>query len=500
MLPSPSAAAVNLSGVSFEVGAVDELLEADESAAASLGIATELGSPGGSGLGGLAIAVGDAVALAGSVAAAFAIGAAKLGSADRPALAFAAGFVLLGVLVFAARGCYRVYHASTSSWNDIRTAVPAVALNAWLLVGALSLFGVSGGRPAAGDGTIALVVLLSAVAVPAGRVVTRAAQRRTLPLRRVVVVGSGMMARRVARSLSWDPTVKLLGLVDDDPAHSDSVLGGTSDLPGLCEQLHVDQIVVAFSRTHPAEALERLRSLRSSVSVAVVPRYFELLSPRSSLREVAGIPLIELAAPQLGPAARAAKRLFDLVVTALLLTFLAPVMGVIAFLVKKTSEGPVLFRQERVGYRGRRFVIYKFRTMTSLSQEVPAALRGESEVDGPLFKMRDDPRITPLGRFLRRTSLDELPQLLNVLKGEMSLVGPRPFIPSESAQMRGHALRRFEVRPGLTGLWQISGRSMLSYEEVVRLDYLYVASWSFWWDLKIILSTPAKVLRGLGAF
>lgn len=501
---APSATtAVKLSGVSFDAPPIDELLEIEDTSVASLAPAADLAPSRGTGSAraGLILAIGDAVALAGAAALALAVRSTSGPGADAGAeLACGGAFVVLGLALFAARGSYRAdSHSLTTGWNDLRVIVPGVAVIGWLLVGLSALVG---GRDhvVVGDGSVALVVLFAALAVPATRLASRTAQRRTRHLRRVIVVGSGMMARRVARSLAWDPCLKVLGLVDDDPHNSDSVLGGTDDLPALCTRLQVDQVVVAFSRTHPAEALERLRAVHCSVDVAVVPRYFELLSPRSNLRELGGIPLVDLAPPQLGPAARTAKRLFDVVVSALVLVGVAPLMAVITLLIKLTSEGTVLFRQERTGYHARPFVIYKFRTMTSRSQDVPADLRAMSEVDGPLFKMREDPRTTAVGRFLRRTSLDELPQLFNVLKGEMSLVGPRPFIPSESAQMIGHALRRFEVRPGLTGLWQISGRSMLSYEEVIRLDYLYVASWSFWWDIKILLSTPAKVLRGVGAY
>jgi lipopolysaccharide/colanic/teichoic acid biosynthesis glycosyltransferase len=165
-----------------------------------------------------------------------------------------------------------------------------------------------------------------------------------------------------------------------------------------------------------------------------------------------------------------------------------------------SSPGPVLFRQERIGKDNKPFTIYKLRTMTHDAEQMRSQLESSNEMDGPLFKMRADPRATPVGRFLRRTSLDEAPQLFNVLRGDMSLVGPRPFVPSESSAIDGSAQRRFEFRPGMTGLWQVSGRSELTFDEMQRLDYLYVASWSIWWDFRILWMTPSRVFRGRGAF
>jgi lipopolysaccharide/colanic/teichoic acid biosynthesis glycosyltransferase len=168
--------------------------------------------------------------------------------------------------------------------------------------------------------------------------------------------------------------------------------------------------------------------------------------------------------------------------------------------IKATSPGPVFFRQERVGYRGKTFRIIKFRTMQAGAEEIKIDLRDHNDVDGPLFKLHNDPRVTPIGRFLRSYSLDEVPQLINVVRGKMSLVGPRPFVPDESAGIDGWAARRFEVRPGMTGLWQVSGRSDLPFEELRQLDYAYVASWSLWWDLKILWHTPGTVSGRHGAY
>ena len=194
------------------------------------------------------------------------------------------------------------------------------------------------------------------------------------------------------------------------------------------------------------------------------------------------------------------KRLTDIALSLVLLLVLTPVLIAIAISVRLTSPGPALFRQVRIGWRGQPFTIYKFRTMTTDAEELLIDLRDHSDVDGPLFKLHRDPRRTRLGAVLRKLSLDELPQLFNVIKGEMSLVGPRPFVPSESAAFTGWAARRFDVRPGMTGRWQVSGRNNMPFDELKRLDHEYVSQWSFWRDLQILLITPARVVRREGAY
>jgi exopolysaccharide biosynthesis polyprenyl glycosylphosphotransferase len=243
----------------------------------------------------------------------------------------------------------------------------------------------------------------------------------------------------------------------------------------------------------------RLQSLNDRVAISIVPRYFELLTWRSGVKEIAGLALIDVAPARLNLGSRIAKRSCDIVIGTVLLIFSVPALTVAAIAIKTTSPGPVLFRQQRIGKAGKPFTVYKLRTMTANAEHEQADLAADSQADG-LFKLQADPRITRVGRFLRRSSLDEVPQLWNVLRGDMALVGPRPFVASESSSINGFAQRRFEVRPGLTGLWQVSGRSNLTFDELQRLDYLYVASWSLWWDLRILWNTPARVLRGHGAY
>jgi exopolysaccharide biosynthesis polyprenyl glycosylphosphotransferase len=411
-----------------------------------------------------------------------------------------APFPLIALASLAINGLYTrwSHQLLVNSFVDFRNIVNSLAVAGILSLASQLWWEHHGVQPGVEPLMLVIAVGLSLVAIPSGRGLCRMAAQHADSRRgiRVLVLGSGTVARQLLRYLSWDSRITLLGCVDDEPARGQEVLGGLDDLPRLCDELAVDQVLVSFSRTHPVAALDRLRALRPEVAVAIVPRYFELLSPRSSVRELAGLPVVEVSRGNLSTAARVAKRCFDIVGSVALLGLTAPVICAAALAVKVTSPGPILFRQRRVGRERRPFVIYKFRSMTVGTEEC----RGRSDADGPLFKMHRDPRVTRVGRLLRRTSIDELPQLLNVLKGDMSLVGPRPFVASEAQHIVGASERRFEVRPGLTGLWQVSGRSNLSFDDLLRLDYLYVASWSLWWDLRILWHTPREVMKGLGAY
>ncbi len=346
-----------------------------------------------------------------------------------------------------------------------------------------------------------LMALPAIVVIPLSR---RLAKALPLPGRaqttRILIVGSGKVARRVVDRLSRVDSLEVVGMADDDPSPGEEVIGAIGQLPKLVAEHRVDRVLVAFSRTPSTETLSSLRELRGQVGVSVVPRMFEMLSWRSSLEELYGIPLLHVAPASLSVSARITKRTLDLVVASTILLLLSPVLLASAIAIKATSPGPVFFRQPRWGRRGEIFYIFKLRSMRTDAEAVRDHLMADNEVDGPLFKVREDPRITKVGAFLRKTSIDELPQLFNVLKGDMSLVGPRPFVPSEAAQIDGAAARRYEVLPGMTGLWQVSGRSELSYEDLRHLDTVYVSSWSLWWDLRILAQTPAAVLRRSGAY
>jgi exopolysaccharide biosynthesis polyprenyl glycosylphosphotransferase len=222
--------------------------------------------------------------------------------------------------------------------------------------------------------------------------------------------------------------------------------------------------------------------------------------PRTTIRPVAGLPLLHMDHPEFTGVRRIIKEAFDKLAALAALVLAAPLLALLALIIRLDDGGPALFRQTRVGKDGRTFSVCKFRTMVRDAEARKAELADRNQQQGPLFKIRQDPRITRAGSWLRRWSLDELPQLLNVIAGDMSLVGPRPALPGEAAVYGDHVRRRLAVKPGMTGLWQVNGRADLSWDESVRLDLRYVENWSFMLDLQILWKTSAAVIRGSGAY
>jgi exopolysaccharide biosynthesis polyprenyl glycosylphosphotransferase len=251
-----------------------------------------------------------------------------------------------------------------------------------------------------------------------------------------------------------------------------------------------------------AEVIHDLSEL--GVHVDLVPSWSDVVGTRFDLHEMEGMPLLTMPRPSLGKSSLRLKRALDLAVGTIALLFLSPVFAVCAIAIKLDSPGPVLFRQRRVGRRDRHFEVFKFRSMhvdADARKEEVAALNfhGGANETG-MFKIREDPRVTRVGRILRRYSLDELPQLLNIVRGDMSLVGPRPLIETEDRQIEGRFRKRLDLTPGLTGLWQAHGRSEIPFEEMVNLDYVYVTNWSLWGDVKLLMRTCSIVMRGRGAY
>ena len=453
------------------------------------------------------------------VAAAFAVGVAGLAAGLGQGTArghhlglWIVAYLPLYTLAFSIYGLYRRERRRlfATSFPDLLymahallAAAAATAATSRLL---RDVWGIGPAITVTGAAAITVPALLT---VPVVRVIGGAvARRRGLVRSRVIILGSGVVADSVIRRLNSFDDIEMLGCVDDLGNYGDGgrgvsgvgLLGGVASLPDLCVELDADRVIVAFSPAAAPELADTLRQLPPHVRVSVVPRLFDLLTWRSHVDELHGLPVMDVAPPVLGLGHRALKRALDLVLSIAMVLVLLPSWIMIAILIKLTSPGPVLFRQERCGRGGRSFWIYKFRTMRLGADEEKAGLWHDNEVDGPLFKIKEDPRVTRVGRVLRATSLDEFPQLLNVIKGDMSVVGPRPFVVDEAGQIEGWAARRFDVRPGMTGLWQVSGRNDLPFEELRRLDYSYVASWSLWWDLKIIWQTPACVFRRRGAY
>ncbi|MDN4641340.1 sugar transferase [Agreia sp. PsM10] len=269
-------------------------------------------------------------------------------------------------------------------------------------------------------------------------------------------------------------------------------------------QSEADTVVIASSEELSAEKIREISwSLEPGRQhLVVAPSLTDIGGPRIHTRPVAGLPLIHVETPRYTGAKQFTKRAFDLVASVLLVACLSPLLGLLAICVRLTSAGPVLFRQERIGINGQHFQMLKFRSMVTNAEDLLDQLRLQQRDKGNavLFKMSDDPRITPIGRFLRRFSLDELPQLFNVVGGSMSLVGPRPPLEREVSQYGPHVHRRFLVKPGITGLWQVSGRSNLSWEDTVRLDLYYVENWSMTGDLNILWRTARAVFAREGAY
>ena len=453
----------------------------------------------------------DALSLAG----AFVIGSLArqpLGRQEGPffgaSLANELPYVLVYIVALAVYGLYRRddRRLRSSSFLDIGPRGHALAVGAILTLAISAALHRAAGMAKIGWAEVLFMTAPAVVLVPMSRgLVSLVMSGQEAQKSRVVIVGSGVVATALARRMRRFPDIRLLGFVDDEPrlpmAESLSTyLGPIGNLPSVCEKMEVERVLVAFSKSPPTSLTEVLRELPSGVHISVVPRLFELVTWQSQMEELHGLTVMDIAPPRLGLLNRAAKRCLDVTVSSASLLLLLPVMAVIAVAIKLTSPGPVFFRQERVGYKGAAFRMFKFRSMQVDADVVKVDLREHNDADGPLFKLRNDHRVTPVGRFLRSTSLDELPQLINVLLGEMSLVGPRPFVPDESASIDGWAAKRFDVRPGMTGLWQTSGRSDLPFDELRQLDYAYVASWSLWWDLKILWHTPGSVLHKHGAY
>jgi len=351
---------------------------------------------------------------------------------------------------------------------------------------------------------LVFAVVVTVVVISIGRIVMRFFLN-ALTTTRVLVVGSGLLVNRIMANVRQDPGLTLVGRVVDGDVVEDGALGLVRDLPELCPQLKVHRILVAFPEEVTENSLNTYRQLQDTVHIAMVPRYFELVSWRSRMSDLSGTPFLEIAQPHLSMWDKFMKRAFDIAFSSLVLILTSPLLLIVAIGVKLSSPGPVFFRQVRLGRHQMPFTISKFRSMTTNTEKTQIVVTQsvDEELTRPLHELRgktnESDRITRFGAFLRKTSIDEIPQFINVFRGNMSVVGPRPFIPSESG-IEGWGTRRFEVRPGITGLWQVSGRNDLTRKDLVQLDYLYVASWSLWWDLKIMWETPKTMARGTGAY
>jgi exopolysaccharide biosynthesis polyprenyl glycosylphosphotransferase len=361
------------------------------------------------------------------------------------------------------------------------------ALITWLLDSVL-VDGYLGNRQVLGLWGLLFVMSLLA------RTLAREIARRRAPAERCLVVGSRDATHHVIRGLQETRRVKadVIGRMPLDgserPHHR-----VMADLEQAIVAGDVHRVILAPEHTDSDEFLDMISLVKSlGVRVSVLPRIFEVVGTAVEFDTLNGVTVLGIRRFGLVRSSRAVKRAMDIVGSLLALIALAPVMVAIAISIRLTSRGPVLFRQTRVGRDGRRFTMLKFRTMVEGADALKARLATRNEADG-LFKISDDPRVTRVGRLLRRTSMDELPQLVNVLRGEMSLVGPRPLVVDEDSKIQGRHRRRLHLTPGMTGDWQILGSARIPLHEMVKIDYLYVTNWSLWGDVKILARTVLYV-------
>jgi exopolysaccharide biosynthesis polyprenyl glycosylphosphotransferase len=323
--------------------------------------------------------------------------------------------------------------------------------------------------------------------------------------RRAVLVGRGEHIDAVAHALgdSQNSPINVVGFVALNPRPDNGLvsLGQLTDIGGIVERNRVDEVIIADPDFPQQEAVELVDACHQrGVRVHVAPSTMEILIRRAEFVPGQSVPLFELKPPVFEGVDYAIKRVFDVVVASLVLLALSPVLIAIAIAIKASSRGPILYRSVRPGIGGAPFACLKFRTMFRDADQRQADLESLNEANGAIFKIRDDPRLTPVGRFLRRYSLDELPQLINVLRGEMSLVGPRPLPLRDFERLESWHKKRYLVLPGITGLWQVSGRSDLDFDDLVRLDFLYLERWSPFLDLTILVKTIPAVLGRRGAY
>jgi exopolysaccharide biosynthesis polyprenyl glycosylphosphotransferase len=328
-------------------------------------------------------------------------------------------------------------------------------------------------------------------------------------MRRTVLVGHADVIAELAAMLRRDTHHGLLAVAacvlgPDRPGEIDGlpIVGGLGNVVAVVEEMQADTVAVLAC---PEMSGARLRDLawaleKTDTDLCVAPALLDVAGPRTTIRPVAGLPLLHMDHPEFAGVRWLIKSAFDRAAAVVALVALLPLFAALAVAIKLDDAGPVLFRQTRIGKDGKPFTLYKFRTMVVDAEQRLAEMTTLNESDGLLFKIRKDPRVTRAGEWLRRRSFDELPQLVNVLIGDMSLVGPRPALPSETDAYGHHVRRRLAVKPGITGLWQVSGRSDLPWDEAVRLDVRYVENWSFVLDLQILWKTWAAVTFGDGAY
>jgi exopolysaccharide biosynthesis polyprenyl glycosylphosphotransferase len=431
-------------------------------------------------------------------------------AASRTPFSLSGRWVLLTIplwlVVFAAYGLYdrRELDAPSEEMRRLFHGI-SVSLVAIVMVTFFAKFAVS-------RGWIASLALFCTLTVAVGRVAVRKLSGRLSAsgylCSPALVVGTNEEARTIARSLHRHRRLgyRAVGFVSVGPAPNGTVdglpvVGGVEHIAQLARQTGVSAVVIAGTAVRADVLLQIDAALQSvDVEIRLTPGLPHVSPSRITIRPLDGLALLSLDRRELGIRQAALKRMFDVVVGTLLFVIGLPVMLVVGVLVRLTSRGPALFRQERVGKGGKPFVMYKFRSMVKGAEELHEELVQASGADTVLFKLREDPRVTPIGRVLRRWALDELPQLWNVVRGDMSLVGPRPALPGETARYSNRLRTRLQVKPGLTGLWQVNGRHELPFADYIRYDLFYVENWSLGLDLYVIGKTVPALLARRGSY
>ncbi|MEU7651603.1 sugar transferase [Micromonospora taraxaci] len=430
---------------------------------------------------------------------------------DVPYVLVAPGLVLAWLISLKALGCYndRVIGYGADEYRRVSSASLRLA-GAIAIVGYIADVGVS-------RGFLGLTFAVGIVGLEMARFAARKRLHRARSVgagwsRKVLVVGDTAHVLELVHTLRREPYAgyQVVGACIPDALLAPvaqrlgdvPVVGSFRGIPEAATAIGADTVAVTASGELTATRLRRLgwQLEGTGVDLVVAPALTDVAGPRIHTRPVAGLPLIHVEAPEFRGSRKLVKGLVDRSASSLALALLLPLIAFVALAIKLDSRGPVLFRQVRVGRGGQEFDVFKFRTMVVNADAMLAELTARNETDGLMFKMRQDPRVTRVGRLLRKWSLDELPQLVNVLLGQMSLVGPRPPLPSEVARYDGDVARRLLVKPGMTGLWQVSGRSDLSWEDGIRLDLYYVENWSLAADLTILWKTFGAVLNGRGAY
>ncbi len=326
--------------------------------------------------------------------------------------------------------------------------------------------------------------------------------------KKLLIVGAGEVGKMVAEEIHARPGLgyRVVGFVDDNPdkigriAGDVEVVSSSGDIQEAVTRTGAEEILITIPSERELINTIISKVRRYNLQIRIVPEMFNLMTTSVEVGRLGPVPYMRIVKTPMRGVPLLLKRLFDVSVSLLGLIFISPVFLAILTAIKLDSPGPVIFKQKRVGKNGELFDFYKFRSMVVNAEELRAELAAANEADGPVFKIKHDPRVTRVGRFIRKYSIDELPQLLNVIKGDMSLVGPRPPLPNEVEEYGNIEWRRLEVVPGITGLWQVSGRSEVSFNKWMELDIYYIEHWSFWLDLTILLQTIPVVLLGKGGY